>query len=55
MGSFSLQGNGYQISPPIDPERTNTNRDLFSAPAFLILFRCSQIMLLFEEPNYLTM
>ena len=33
MGSFSLQGNGYQISPPIDPERINTNRDLFSAPA----------------------
>ena len=33
MGSFSLQGKGYQISPPTDPERTNTNRDLFSAPA----------------------
>ena len=33
MSSFSLQGKGYQISPPIDPERTNTNKDLFSAPA----------------------
>ena len=33
MGSFSLQGKGYQISPPVDPERINTNRDLLSAPA----------------------
>ena len=33
MSSFSLQGKGYHISPPIDPESTNTNRDLFSAPA----------------------